>query len=325
MARNGSGTFNLLTNSWSPATNGTPATAADWQALINDVAAAITQSLSKDGQTALTGNLPAGGNKITGLAAGTSSGDSVRWDQLSGIGLFKNLQASANGTSANITVTTDEIVVEDSSNQCATLRNVSLTIAGTSVGANGLDAGTINTSTWYSVWVIWDGTTTAGLLSTSATAPTLPGVYTHKTRVGWIRTDATANKYPLAFKQYGREVRYVVGAGTNVTALPIMATGASGSIAVPTWTSLAWATFVPSTAAAIHINAFANNGIVIAAPNNSYGAYNSTTNAPPVVNGGNSGSILYSTPAKLMLESSNIYYAVSTGGQIYAMGWEDSL
>ena len=82
MSRNGSGTYSLPVNSWNPATNGTPATAADYQALINDVAAAITQSLSKDGQTAMTGNLPAGGNKITGLAAGTTAGDSARFEQL---------------------------------------------------------------------------------------------------------------------------------------------------------------------------------------------------------------------------------------------------
>ncbi len=60
MARNGSGTYNLLTNSWNPATNGVSATAVDWQNLINDVASALTQSLSADGQTPMTGNLNAG-------------------------------------------------------------------------------------------------------------------------------------------------------------------------------------------------------------------------------------------------------------------------
>jgi hypothetical protein len=82
MARNGSGTYNLLTNSWNPATNGVSATAVDWQNLINDVAAALTQSLSADGQTPMTGNLNAGNNKITGLAAGSATGDSLRWEQL---------------------------------------------------------------------------------------------------------------------------------------------------------------------------------------------------------------------------------------------------
>lgn len=82
MARNGSGTYNLLTNSWNPATNGVSATAVDWQNLINDVAAALTQSLSADGQTPMTGNLNAGNNKITGLAAGTGTGQSIRWEQV---------------------------------------------------------------------------------------------------------------------------------------------------------------------------------------------------------------------------------------------------
>lgn len=82
MARNGSGTYNLLTNSWNPATNGVSATAVDWQNLINDVASALTQSLSADGQTPITGNLNAGNNKITGLAAGTGAGQSIRWEQV---------------------------------------------------------------------------------------------------------------------------------------------------------------------------------------------------------------------------------------------------
>ena len=95
MARNGSGTYNLLTNSWNPATNGVSATAVDWQNLINDVAAALTQSLSADGQTPMTGNLNAGNNKLTGLAAGTGTGDSLRWEQLFSQGQPANLASAA--------------------------------------------------------------------------------------------------------------------------------------------------------------------------------------------------------------------------------------
>lgn len=82
MARDGSGNYSLPVNSWNPATNGSPATAADWQSIINDVATAITQSVSKDGQTPMTGNLAMGGNKVTGLAAGTATTDAVTKDQL---------------------------------------------------------------------------------------------------------------------------------------------------------------------------------------------------------------------------------------------------
>lgn len=97
MSRNGSGTYTPPTNSWSPAVNGVSATAADWQAILNDLASALTQSLSADGQTALTGNLVANNNKITGLAAGTATGDSLRWQQLFSQGLPTNI-ASATTT-----------------------------------------------------------------------------------------------------------------------------------------------------------------------------------------------------------------------------------
>lgn len=95
MSRNGSGTYSLPVNSWNPAVNGVPATAADWQALINDVASAITQSVSRDGQTTLTGNLPMGSNKLTGLASGTAAGDSLRWEQLFSQGQPQDLASAA--------------------------------------------------------------------------------------------------------------------------------------------------------------------------------------------------------------------------------------
>lgn len=53
MPRNGSGTYVPPVNSWNQALTG-PATAADWQALLNDIVASITQSISKDGQTPIT-------------------------------------------------------------------------------------------------------------------------------------------------------------------------------------------------------------------------------------------------------------------------------
>lgn len=110
MARDRSGNYSLPTNSWNPATNGTPATAADWQSLINDVASAVGQSVSKDGQTAMTGNLPMGGNKITGLQNGTATTDAVTKDQLNtldstGVTAFaKTLLAGADAAAARTTL-----------------------------------------------------------------------------------------------------------------------------------------------------------------------------------------------------------------------------
>lgn len=82
MPRNGSGTFNLISNSWNPAINGNAATATDWQALVNDVAASITQSIATDGQTPMAGQLNMGGYVITNLGAPSGNGQSLRWQQL---------------------------------------------------------------------------------------------------------------------------------------------------------------------------------------------------------------------------------------------------
>jgi len=69
-------------------------------------------------------------------------------------------------------------------------------------GLNKLDAGTEATSTWYAVHVIaGPGQTTAGLLSTSATSPTLPTNYTIFRRVGWVYNHDDDNLQ--AFTQIG--------------------------------------------------------------------------------------------------------------------------
>lgn len=82
MPRNGSGGFAPLTNSWSPAVNGNSATTSDFNALLADIATSISQSVASDGQTPVTADLPMGGNKLTGLSLGVSSGDSLAWQQL---------------------------------------------------------------------------------------------------------------------------------------------------------------------------------------------------------------------------------------------------
>lgn len=95
MARNGSGTYNLVTNSWYPPVNGVSATATDWQTFIEDVAAALTQSIAADGQTPITGNLSMGGNILTGLGAGSATGHSLRWQQLFDQGTEADLASAA--------------------------------------------------------------------------------------------------------------------------------------------------------------------------------------------------------------------------------------
>lgn len=75
------------------------------------------------------------------------------------------------------------------------LSSVNLTVDITQSGANGLDTGSEAAHTWYSIWVIYNPTTstTAGLLSTSEIAPTMPSGYTKKRMVGHVRNGASSN------------------------------------------------------------------------------------------------------------------------------------
>lgn len=82
MPRNGAGTYNPPASTWNPGVNGVTATTSDFNALLTDVAAAVTQSVSSDGQTPMTGNLPMGNNKITGLANGSANTDAAAFGQV---------------------------------------------------------------------------------------------------------------------------------------------------------------------------------------------------------------------------------------------------
>lgn len=281
----------------------------------------VANAVQKSGDT-MAGPLVLAGDPTAALEAATkqyvdnNGGASIQ-------GSFKNLQASATGTNANISVSADEIAVENSSNAYKTLRAVSLTINSAAIGANGLDTGAIAASTWYSVWVIWNDTTAAGLLSLSATAPTMPSGYTHKARVGWMRTDGTANKYPLSFIQAGRKVRYKVASGSNLAAIPTMASGAAGSASTPTWASVAIGNYIPSTAKQINIALRVSNSAAMVAGNDSFGSYTNTANLPPLANDSPVAPIIQ---GDILVESANIYWAsTSAAGVLSCLGWEDNL
>lgn len=248
--------------------------------------------------------------------------------QQSVVGGFSSLSASSTGTNALVSVSAAEICLQAAAGVYLTARAVSLpsiSLAGS--GANGLDTGTSVASTWYSVWVISNGTTTAGLLSLSATSPTMPAGYTFKARVGWVRSDGTANKYPLSFIQAGRSVQYKVGG--NVAELPKLITGISGNPVTPTWTPVSTANFFPSTVSSIFMGLY-NQGAstqTTAAPSNSYGAVNATTNMPMCnISNSAANSNQNNFLIRMIPESSNVYYASNaTVSHLSAFGWEDNL
>jgi len=125
---------------------------------------------------------------------------------------------------------------------------LSLSMSMSSNGANGLDTGSpaSGTSTFYNTFLIFNPTTgvTAGLISLSATAPTLPAGYTYFVRTGSVVVNASGYLYRTI--QFGDKVTYII----DGTILSVYRPLANGTIAS---TSYSTSLFAPTTAKSIDI------------------------------------------------------------------------
>lgn len=246
-------------------------------------------------------------------------------------GASGNLRVSTTGSNAVVSITADQLVLQGPSGAASTIKLVNLAASTAIAGAGGLDAGVVAANTWYSVWVIYNPANgdLAALLSTGATPPTQPWAGDIRyARVGWILTDATANKFPLAMIQFGNRAQWRLG--TNIPFTRGMASGVQGAANhPPTFVTVSVDPFIPPTARAIACTVHIQTGPagVIAAPSNAYGGYDSATNlAPLCVTTPGSTPMNMNSSALILLESRNIYYASgSSSGQLVATGWEDNL
>lgn len=81
MSFNGAGLF-IVNSAGQPVASGQTIDATIFNALTADLASGLSNCITKDGQTTPTGNIPMATFKLTGLGAGTTNGDSVRYEQL---------------------------------------------------------------------------------------------------------------------------------------------------------------------------------------------------------------------------------------------------
>lgn len=224
---------------------------------------------------------------------------------------------------------TGKAVLENTTNSSFVIPAGGCTINAATTGVNGLDTGSLANNTWYYIYIIASGfgAGTGCLMSTSATAPTMPGGITYKYRIGAQRTGGAATFNRVI--QKGNRARYVVVAGSVTPALPTIGSGTSGNVATPTWTSVGTGNFVPTTATniVVHISATTGASIVQVAPNNGYGAYNSTTNPPYTAIGlTSSGNSTNAILVDMLLESANIFWASNTANGLFmASGWTDAV
>ena len=82
MAFDGTGTFNRIHNWVTDLANSVAVTASRMDAEQNGFATGLSNCITKDGQTNPSANLAMNSKKHTGLAAGASPGDSVRYEQV---------------------------------------------------------------------------------------------------------------------------------------------------------------------------------------------------------------------------------------------------
>jgi hypothetical protein len=163
MSFNGSGTFQINT-AGQPVVAGTVITATAFNALTADLATGLSTCVTKDGQTTVTANLPMGGNKLTGLGAGTLGTDSARLSQVQGgisslLGVSGIDTITGSGSPQVTAYTTGQMfwfVASGTNTGAATLNIDSLGAKSITRGTAALAAGDIISGSV--VLVVYDGT-----------------------------------------------------------------------------------------------------------------------------------------------------------------------
>jgi hypothetical protein len=102
MPYNGSGTYSLPAGN--PVVTGAAISSTTTNNTNSDIATALTNCMTRDGQSPPTENIPMGGNKLTGLASGTASGDALQYGQISELTNFVIAAATGDETGAGALV-----------------------------------------------------------------------------------------------------------------------------------------------------------------------------------------------------------------------------
>ena len=194
MPYNGSGTFTLPAGN--PVVTGTTISSVVNNNTNSDLANGLYNAITRNGESPPTANLPMGTFKLTGLAAGTSTGDSARYDELilkanliSPVLVTPNLGTPSAGVLTNCTGTAAGLSIGGNAATATTVTtNANLTGAVTSVG----NASSLGSFTSLQLLTALTDETGSGA-NVFATSPTLtsPAIAGTPTGVGTL-TSGTA-------------------------------------------------------------------------------------------------------------------------------------
>jgi hypothetical protein len=207
------------------------------------------------------------------------------------------------------------LVADNGLGQTKVLSGISLSLNTGTIGAGGLDSGTLAASSWYYLYAINGVSGTSCLLSLvsplSGSSPTLPSGYTYWGYLGSLRTDASKNLYRS--QQIGDMWTYVLTPSTNTTGYPILFYSGS-SIAYGAYYPISLSGMVPAAAEGVLLHGlFGNPGsgsagcIIGLTPNPNVSLYSSTTNPPFIGWRETLGNASIGRQGLFPLETMNVY------------------
>jgi hypothetical protein len=158
------------------------------------------------------------------------------------------------------------------------------------------------------MYVIYNGSAIAGLLSTSATSPTMPSGYTYKGYVGAIYYSAG---FPNVFSNHQQFGRWVLTQGYSAVNNGTATTATSVSLLVPT-TAKIWL-----GQANITLDSSGNGYCLVSAESTAnYGVY------PGMSGGGASGQINVDFTMPIFTAQTAYYYLINAASvNIKIVGW----
>lgn len=248
-------------------------------------------------------------------------------------GTASKLKLLATGQNAMVNVSFEEVAIRHTDGNYRTVPGWSGAVNLMASGANGLDIGVLEPSRWYSIWMIEaPGVAFALLASLSDTDPVMPPGYTGKARLGYARTDGTANRFILPFIQMGKKAQYTPGVSGNLLNFPVITAGIQGAVSPLTLTPVSVAAHVPPGASSISMTSVCSSAparVLIIHPNpnvsgNHDAIYPLNT---PVFSGQANGAPGYFyggvIHVDMCLQSMNIYVCINAAESgVIVTGWE---
>lgn len=233
-------------------------------------------------------------------------------------GQIFGLTLSTAGSSATFSIAAGSASDKNNADSIVLAAALSKTTSAWSVGsaAGGLDTGAIANSTWYHVHLIKrvDTGVVDALISTSATAPTMPTNYTLSRRIGSIQTNGSAQwvKFNQQRDRFDRlAVSDFTAGGTSAATLRTLSVP-TGAIVLPICSIVVQA--INNTSSVVQVAPASDATLLVNAAYGYEGA---------AAEGSNSGTYFYAPPTNT---SGQIYVAVpnfSSSAVLSTSGWID--